>query len=113
MRGGVEMLLLFQSEIPSNMETCTGGGARRSHFSRDESFLCSFRMACVILLSALGFILVAYAQTEWEAVLGIVLTSTSCGLGETSLLAYTSQFSKYDVYIEETFRRKLTPNVSF
>lgn len=50
-------------------------------------------LACI--LSAVGFILVADATDKYQAIIGIVFTSISCGLGESSLLAYTSKFSKY------------------
>lgn len=39
--------------------------------------------------------MVAIAKTEMEAIIGVVLTSLSCGLGEQSLLAYSSKFNKY------------------
>lgn len=51
-------------------------------------------MTLVCALSAVGFFVVANADSEWEAILGIMLTSFSCGLGETSLLAYTTRFNK-------------------
>lgn len=51
-------------------------------------------MAVVCLLSAVSLVFVATAQTEWLAIFGIMLTSFSGGLGETSLLAYTPKFNK-------------------
>lgn len=54
----------------------------------------SVRMALVSLLSATGFIIVAMAEHEWHAILGIIITSFSSGLGETSMLAYTAKFNR-------------------
>lgn len=51
-------------------------------------------MSIACLLSALGFVLVAIAEDKTEAILGIIFTSISCGIGESSLLAYTAKFSK-------------------
>lgn len=55
----------------------------------------SVRIFLAIALQLAGFLLVAYAESKWVAILGIVSTSLSSGLGEASLLAYTSQFNKY------------------
>ena len=55
----------------------------------------SIRMVFVCLLSACGFIIVAFCQAEWQALAGIICTSISCGLGETSLLAYTPRFQRF------------------
>ena len=46
------------------------------------------------MLQIAGFLLVAYAESEWMALFGVVLTSLSSGLGETSFLAYSSMFNK-------------------
>lgn len=54
----------------------------------------SIRMVFVSLLSACGFVLVAFCQSEWQVLAGIICTSISCGLGETSLLAYTPRFKR-------------------
>lgn len=51
-------------------------------------------MVLACLLSASGFIVVASAQRESQAILGIILTSLSSGLGETSMLAYTAKFDR-------------------
>lgn len=50
-------------------------------------------LACI--LSATGFVVVASAQRQWHALLGIIVTSLSSGLGETSMLAYTAKFNRY------------------
>lgn len=47
-----------------------------------------------VVLQIGGFLLVAYADSEWMAILGVVLTSLSSGLGEASFLSYSSQFNK-------------------
>ncbi|KAJ6646498.1 Battenin [Pseudolycoriella hygida] len=57
-------------------------------------FYIHVRTFLAIALQFAGFILVAYAEFEWMALLGIVLTSLSSGLGEASFLAYTSHFNK-------------------
>lgn len=51
-------------------------------------------MTLVSLLSAAGLIVVAFAQNEWQAIFGIIITSFSSGLGETSMLAYTAKFNR-------------------
>lgn len=47
-----------------------------------------------MLLAAGSFILVAYAEVVWIALIGVVFTSLSSGLGEVTLLSYTSKFNK-------------------
>ena len=54
----------------------------------------SVRMTLACLLSATGFIVVAAATHQWHALLGIIITSLSSGLGETSMLAYTAKFNR-------------------
>lgn len=49
-------------------------------------------VACVF--SAIGLAVVANAKLEWQAIVGIMFTSFSCGLGETSLLSYSPKFNK-------------------
>lgn len=49
-------------------------------------------MAC--MLQVAGFLLVAFADSEWMAILGVIFTSFSSGLGEVSFLAYSSKFHK-------------------
>lgn len=38
--------------------------------------------------------MVAFAENEFEALAGVVLTSLSSGLGEQSFLSYSSEFNK-------------------
>lgn len=57
-------------------------------------FLVHARLATCVLFSAAGFLLVAYSTTEWLAILGVVITSLSSGLGEVTLLSYSNQFHK-------------------
>lgn len=54
----------------------------------------SFRMFIATLMSALGLIAVANAKREWQAIAGIVITSFSCGLGESSLMTYAPNFNR-------------------
>ncbi|KAK9504653.1 hypothetical protein O3M35_010938 [Rhynocoris fuscipes] len=55
------------------------------------------RMALTIGTSAVGFILVALKFNKWLIILGVILTSISSGLGETSLLAYMVFFKTKNV----------------
>ncbi|KAK3927679.1 Battenin [Frankliniella fusca] len=50
------------------------------------------RMASVIALNVSGFLLVAWAEQLWMALLGVACMSLASGLGEVSLLAYTAFF---------------------
>lgn len=58
-------------------------------------FVISVRMFFAVTFSAFGLIAVAYAKLEWHAILGIVMTSFSCGLGESSVMTYAPNFNKY------------------
>ncbi|XP_014467524.1 PREDICTED: battenin [Dinoponera quadriceps] len=57
-------------------------------------FLVHARLATCVLFSAAGFLLVSLSTTEWLAILGVVITSLSSGLGEVTLLSYSNQFPK-------------------
>lgn len=57
-------------------------------------FLVHARLAVCVLLSAAGFLMVSLSTFEWLAILGVVITSFSSGLGEATLLGYSDQFSK-------------------
>ncbi|EZA49977.1 Battenin [Ooceraea biroi] len=57
-------------------------------------FLVHARLATCVLFSAAGFLMVSLSTTEWLAILGVVLTSLSSGLGEVTLLSYSNQFPK-------------------
>lgn len=51
-------------------------------------------MVLTCVLCAIGFTVVATAQHEWHAMVGIILTAFSNGLGESSSLAYTTKFNR-------------------
>ncbi|KAH0951106.1 hypothetical protein HN011_003259 [Eciton burchellii] len=57
-------------------------------------FIVHARLATCVLFSAAGFLVVSLSTTEWLAILGVVLTSLSSGLGEVTLLSYSNQFAK-------------------
>lgn len=50
------------------------------------------RLATCVLFSAAGFITVSVSNTEWLAILGVVITSISSGLGEVTMLSYSHQY---------------------
>lgn len=54
----------------------------------------SARIFVACMLQVAGFLLVALANSEWIAILGVIATSFSSGIGEASLLAYSSQYHK-------------------
>ncbi|XP_020291122.1 battenin isoform X1 [Pseudomyrmex gracilis] len=57
-------------------------------------FFVHARLATCVLFSAAGFLLVSLSTIEWLAILGVVITSLSSGLGEVTLLSYSNQFPK-------------------
>ncbi|XP_024888805.1 battenin [Temnothorax curvispinosus] len=57
-------------------------------------FLVHARLATCVFFSAAGFLMVSLSTTEWLAILGVIVTSLSSGLGEVTLLSYSNQFSK-------------------
>ncbi|XP_011698536.1 PREDICTED: battenin [Wasmannia auropunctata] len=57
-------------------------------------FLVHARLATCVLFSAAGFLMVSLSTTEWLAIMGVVITSLSSGLGEVTILSYSNQFSK-------------------
>lgn len=57
-------------------------------------FFIHARLATCVLFSAAGFIVVSLSTTEWLAILGVVVTSLSSGLGEVTLLSYSHQYPK-------------------
>lgn len=57
----------------------------------------NLRMTIAILLSMLGFVLVAVKTHQWVIIFGVVCTSLSCGLGESSLLSYVVFFPTANV----------------
>ncbi|XP_001843245.2 battenin [Culex quinquefasciatus] len=52
------------------------------------------RVAGCVSLAAAGFLLVAFATSDWVLFLGVICTSFSSGLGEATFLAYASYFNK-------------------
>lgn len=50
------------------------------------------RITISCIASVGGFIIVAYADKEWEALAGVALTSFASGLGEPTFLAYSAFF---------------------
>lgn len=54
----------------------------------------SARVAVCCLLASAGFILVAFAETEWVAVLGVICTSFGSGIGEATFLSYSAKYDK-------------------
>lgn len=60
--------------------------------------LCIYlRMAVTIVLAVAGFVLVAIRLKKWVIILGVVSTSLSIGLGESSLLSYMVFFKTKNV----------------
>ncbi|XP_047365002.1 battenin [Vespa velutina] len=57
-------------------------------------FFVHVRLATCVLFSAAGFVIVSMSITEWLAILGVVVTSVSSGLGEVTLLSYSHQYPK-------------------
>lgn len=57
-------------------------------------FYMHVRVGVCVVLAACGFICVAFAETQTLAILGVVVTSISSGLGEVSLLQFSSYYSK-------------------
>uniref|UniRef100_A0A6P4EV21 Battenin n=1 Tax=Drosophila rhopaloa TaxID=1041015 RepID=A0A6P4EV21_DRORH len=57
-------------------------------------FWVNFRIALAVAFSAAGFLLVGFANAEWMALLGVIITSASSGIGETTFLAYSSRYNK-------------------
>ncbi|XP_050450880.1 battenin [Cataglyphis hispanica] len=56
-------------------------------------FYVHFRVAMCVLYSAAGFLMVSLSTAEWLAILGVIITSLSSGLGEVTMLSYSNQFS--------------------
>ncbi|TMW42773.1 hypothetical protein DOY81_012148, partial [Sarcophaga bullata] len=57
-------------------------------------FWMNFYIIVAVAASACGFLMVAFAQAEWMAILGIVFTSASGGIGEAKFMSYSSYFNK-------------------
>lgn len=56
----------------------------------------SVRVFLACFMQCCGFLMVAFANSEWMAITGVIFTSASSGLGEASLLSYSSRFHKLD-----------------
>ncbi|XP_046683744.1 battenin isoform X1 [Homalodisca vitripennis] len=56
-----------------------------------------FRMVLIIVLGCAGYIIVGASQTQWVAILGVVCTAFSSGLGEATLLSYMAFFKNKNV----------------
>lgn len=57
-------------------------------------FFVHVRLATCVLFSAAGFIMVSVSTTKWLAIMGVVATSISSGLGEVTMISYSHQYSK-------------------
>lgn len=57
-------------------------------------FFVHVRILICCLAAAAGFILVAFSQGNWLAILGVIATSFSSGLGEVTFLAHSSRYNK-------------------
>ncbi|XP_013117722.1 battenin [Stomoxys calcitrans] len=57
-------------------------------------FWVNIRIGIAVAFSAAGFLLVGFANAEWMALLGVIITSASSGIGETTFLAYSSNYNK-------------------
>lgn len=90
----VNLLLQFVWMNCGWISCCLHLGSELTFIFFFSSNYCSIRVIVACLLQAAGFLLVAYADSEWMAIWGVVLTSLSSGLGEQSFLAYSSQFNK-------------------
>ncbi|XP_050082656.1 battenin [Anopheles aquasalis] len=52
------------------------------------------RVSLCVAAAAAGFLLTAFATTQWVLFLGVIATSFSSGLGEATFLAYATYFNK-------------------
>ncbi|XP_055855569.1 battenin-like [Episyrphus balteatus] len=57
-------------------------------------FWINTRVASAVALSVAGFLCVGFAEVEMVALLGVVCTSAACGMGESSILPYTSNYNR-------------------
>lgn len=58
------------------------------------TFICSFRMFLVIALNVSSFLLISSTEADYLAIIGVVFTSLSLGIGEVTLLSYSAKFNK-------------------
>ncbi|CAJ0570273.1 unnamed protein product, partial [Mesorhabditis spiculigera] len=59
-------------------------------FAHKISF--GLRHFLVVLSQSAGLLIVDYSESYWIAILGVVLASLSCGLGESTLVSYSCHF---------------------
>lgn len=52
------------------------------------------RVSICVVLAIGSFIFVAYAEVVWVALIGVILTSISSGLGEITFLGYSARYNK-------------------
>ncbi|XP_065165723.1 battenin isoform X2 [Atheta coriaria] len=57
-------------------------------------FYVHVRLVLCVLLSAGGFLIVAFSTSQWMSILGVISTSLCSGLGEVTLLQYSSFYDK-------------------
>ncbi|PSN31286.1 hypothetical protein C0J52_22287, partial [Blattella germanica] len=57
-------------------------------------FLVHVQMVAVVLLATIGFVVVALSTVVWVTIIGVIATSLGSGLGEVTLLSYSSKFDK-------------------
>lgn len=48
----------------------------------------------IIALNLISFLLIANAEAEYCAIIGVILTSIAEGMGEVTMLSYSAQFDK-------------------
>lgn len=52
-------------------------------------------MTLVVLLQMTSFLLIAFAQSQFQAILGVICTSLALGLGEVTLLSTSADYNKW------------------
>lgn len=63
--------------------------------SKCSNFLShSVRIALVIALNVSSFLLIAHADADYLAIIGVIFTSLALGISEVTLLSYSAQFNK-------------------
>lgn len=51
-------------------------------------------MAIVIALNVSSFLLIANAELDYVAIIGVVMNSLALGIGEVTLLSHSAKFNK-------------------
>lgn len=57
-------------------------------------FWVNLRVFSAIFLTTMSFLLVAFADSQMIAVIGVACTSAACGIGESTILAYCSNYHR-------------------